>query len=92
MSVDKLSYATVTQAAAATVKSGPAGLYGIIVTASTSGTVTVYDNTTASGTVLFTKSSLSVGDVIHFGGLGIAANNGIHVVCGGTATVNVMFT
>ena len=89
---DKLSYATVTQAAAATVKSGPAGLFGIVVTASTSGSVTIYDNTTASGTVLFTKSSLAVGEVIEFAGLGIAANSGLHVVCGGTTTVNILYT
>lgn len=88
---DKLSYANVTQAAAATIKSGPAGLYGLTVTVSTAGTVTIYDNTSAAGTVLFTKSSLAVGEVIHFGGLGIAAKNGLHVVCGGTATVNILY-
>lgn len=89
---DKLGYVQVTQAAASQVKTGPAGLFGIVVVASTSGTVTVYDNTAASGTVLFTKSSLAVGEVIQFGGQGIAANNGLHVVCGGTATVNVLYT
>ncbi len=88
---NRVGYANVTQAAASTVKSGPAGLYGIVVTASTSGTVTVYDNTAASGTVLFTKSSLAVGDVIHFGGNGMAAKNGLHVVVGGTGTVNVLY-
>lgn len=87
----KLSYANVTQAAAATIKTGPAGLWGLTVTASSSGTVTIYDNTSATGTVLFTKSSLAVGDVIHFGGVGIAAKNGLHVVCGGTCTVNVIY-
>jgi hypothetical protein len=92
MTSNKLSYANVTQAAAATVKTGPAGLFGLIVTASTSGTVTVYDNTAASGTVLFTKTTLAVGEVIHFGGLGIAAKNGLHVVVGGTGTVNILYT
>ena len=92
MVVDKIGYKTVTQAAAATVKTGPAGLFGIVVTASTAGTVTVYDNTAASGTVLFTKTALSVGDVIQFGGVGIAAKNGLHVVVGGTGTVNVLYT
>lgn len=85
-----VGYSTVTQAAAATVKSGPAKLFGVVVTASTAGTVTIYDNTAASGTVLFTKSSLAVGDVIHFGGTAIAAKLGLHVVCGGTATVVVL--
>lgn len=92
MTSNKLSYASVTQAAAATIKTGPAGLFGIIVTASTSGTVTVYDNTAASGTVLFTKTTLAVGEVIQFGGLGIAAKNGLHVVVGGTGTVNILYT
>lgn len=85
-----VGYTTVTQAAAATVKTGPAKFCGLTVTVSTAGTVTIYDNTAASGTVLFTKSSLAVGDVIHFGGIGIAAKNGLHVVCGGTATVVVL--
>ena len=87
----RLGYAVVTQAAGVLVKGSPAGFYGLTVTASTSGTVTVYDNTAASGVVLFTKSSLAVGDVIHFGGPGIAAKNGLYVVCGGTATVNILY-
>jgi hypothetical protein len=91
MSLAYVGYKNVTQAAAATVKSGPAKFYGFIVTASSSGTVTIYDNTSATGTVLFTKASLAAGDVVHFGGVGMAANNGLHVVCGGTATVNVMY-
>lgn len=91
MTVAYISYANVTQAAAATIKAGPAKLFGLTVTASSSGTVTIYDNTSATGTVLFTKSSLAVGDVIHFGGLGIAAKNGLHVVVGGTCTVNVLY-
>lgn len=91
MSLAYVGYKKVTQAAAATLKTGPAKLFGLTVTASSSGTVTIYDNTAASGTVLFTKSSLAVGDVIHFGGVGVAASNGLHVVCGGTATVNVMY-
>ena len=91
MSLAYVGYANVTQAAASTIKTGPAKFYGLTVTVSTSGTVTIYDNTSAAGTVLFTKSSLTVGDVIHFGGPGIAAKNGLHVVCGGTATVNVFY-
>ena len=92
MSVEKVGYRNVTQAAAVTVKSGPAGLFGIVVTASTAATVTVYDNTVASGTVLYTKTALAVGESINFGGIGIAAKNGLHVVVGGTGTVNVLYT
>lgn len=91
MSVQYVSYATVTQAAASQVKTGPTKFFGLTVTVSTGGTVTIYDNTAASGTVLFTKSSLAVGDEIDFGGIAIAAKNGLHVVCGGTATVNILY-
>lgn len=92
MTLAYVGYKQVTQAAAATVKTGPAKLFGIVVVASTSGTITIYDNTAASGTVLFSDATLTAGDVVHFGGIGLAANNGLHVVCGGTAaTVNVMY-
>ena len=91
MAIERIGYANVTQAAGTTIKSGPAAFYGLTVTTSTAGTVTIYDNTAASGTVLFTKSSLVVGEVVNFGGVAIAAKNGLHVVCGGTATVNVLY-
>lgn len=86
-----VQYKQVTQAAAATVKSTTGDLYGVVVNSSSSGTITVYDNTAASGTVVFTAASLSAGQVIHFGGCGIRCGNGIHVVVGGTATLNVLY-
>lgn len=92
MSAEKIGYKQVTQAAAVQVKTGPAGFFGLTVVASTSASVTVYDNTSAAGTVLYTKSSLAVGEVIHFGGKAYAANNGLHVVVGGTGTVNIHYT
>lgn len=92
MSLAYVGYRQVTQASAVTVKSGPAKFFGIVVVASTSGTITIYDNTSAAGTVLFSDATLTAGDVVHFGGLGVAAANGLHVVCGGTAaTVNVLY-
>jgi hypothetical protein len=91
MSLAFVGYRAVTQAAAATVKTGPAKLYGVVVTASTAGTIDIYDNTSAAGTKLFSKTALALGEVIHFGGVGIAAGNGLHVVCGGTASCNILF-
>lgn len=85
-----VSVTNVTQAAAATVKAIAGEFYGIVVLSSTAGTVTVYDNTAASGKVLFTKAALAAGEVIHFGGCGLKAAVGLHVVVGGTASVNVM--
>lgn len=92
MIAPKLGYAEVTQAAPTAISTGPSGLYGITVTASTGGTITIYDNTSAAGTILFTKTGLSVGETIHFGGLGIAAKNGLYVSPGGTCTVIVLYT
>lgn len=68
---------------------GPRGLYGIISTV-TGGAVTIYDNTSAAGTILYTKT-LTVGDVIHFGGLGIRAKNGLFLVVA-AGTVNVIYS
>lgn len=83
MIAPKISYQSV--ATGTLVKTGPAGLYYIISTV-TGGAITVYDNTAASGTILYTKT-LTVGDVIHFGGLGIAAKNGLYVSITGTAVI-----
>jgi len=38
------------------------------------------------------QGAVKSGDVIQFGGVGIAAKNGLHVVVGGTGTVNVLYT
>lgn len=88
--VAPLQYKQCTQAAATQVRTGKALFCGLTVNSSTSGTITVYDNTSAAGTVIFTKASLAAGEVIHLGGAGIQCNNGIHVVIDGTATVNVL--
>ena len=84
----KISYKNQGTTAGVQIKTGPAGLYGIISTV-TGGACTIYDGTSTSGTILFTKT-LAVGDVIQFGGIGIAANNGLFIAV--TGTVNVLYT
>lgn len=82
---DKLGYKVVTNETLV-IKPTPAGFFGLSVTGA--GNVTVYDNATAgSGVVLYTKTGAAAGDVVHFGGNGIAANNGLTVVTTGTAVV-----
>ena len=88
MIADKLGYFNQGTTAGVLIKSGPAGLFGIVSTV-TGGAVTIYDNTSAAGTILYTKT-LAVGDVVHFGGLGIAAKLGLFIVV--TGTVNVLYT
>lgn len=88
MNCDKLGYKQIVNTTTV-VKPTPAGLFGIIVVGA--GNVTAYDNASAaSGTVLYTKTGAAAGDVVHFGGNGIAANSGLTVVT--TGTVNVLYT
>lgn len=88
MMCDKLGYKVVNNATVV-IKPTPAGFFGLSVTGA--GDVTVYDNASAaSGTVLYTKTGATAGDTVHFGGNGIAANNGLTVVS--TGTVVVLYT
>ena len=88
MMSDKLGYQVVNNTTT-TIKPTPAGFFGLSVTGA--GNVTVYDNASAgSGVVLYTKTGATAGETVHFGGNGIAANNGLTVVT--TGTVVVLYT
>lgn len=88
MMCDKLGYREVSNTTTV-VKATPAGLFGLSVTGA--GDVTVYDNASAgSGTVLYAKTGATLGETVHFGGNGIAANNGLVVVT--TGKVVVLYT
>jgi len=85
---DKLGYVEVNNTTSI-VKPTPAGFFGLSVTGA--GNVTVYDNASAaSGTVLYTKTGAAAGETVHYGGNGIAANNGLTVVT--TGKVVVLYT
>lgn len=87
MIASKLGYFPVNNTTA-TVKAGPAGFFGLSVLGA--GNVSVYDNTTGSGTLICTKTGMVAGDQINFGGLGIACGKGITVVT--TGNVVALFT
>lgn len=91
---DKIGYKQVDQSAGVQVKKGPAGLFGLIVVNSTSGSVIIYDTDTGTptGNILYQKASLAQGADLIFSGIGMAAQKGLYVVVGGTATINVLFT
>jgi hypothetical protein len=86
-----LQYTQCTQAAAATIREGKALFNGFVCISSTSGTITVYDNTSATGTKIYENLAISAGQLVSLYEAGIVCKNGIHVVVGGTATVNVLF-
>lgn len=74
------------------VKARKGEFYGIVVIASASGLITIYDNASAgSGTKLYEKT-MAAGDVVTFGGLGIAASNGLYMtLVSGTITANILY-
>jgi hypothetical protein len=88
MIADRLGYIEVSNTTTP-VKASPAGFFGLSVTGA--GDVTVYDNASAgSGTVIYAKTGAAMGDTVHFGGNGIAANSGLTVVT--TGKVIVLYT
>lgn len=81
MIVPKLSYFKQAGATAGvSIRNTPCGLNSITCTA-TGGTVTIYDGLSTSGTVIYSKA-LTAGEVVHWGGVSIAAKLGLYLVVG----------
>lgn len=74
--------------ATATVKDGAGVLGGIFCSTTSSGTVTVYDNTAASGTPIVATITLAAGT---FYRLPAAFATGLHVVIANTASITVFY-
>lgn len=89
MYADKLGYHNQSTTAGAQIKTGPAGFFGVDCTI-TGGTVSIYDGTSTSDTLLFSRT-MAVGDVAHFGGKGFAAKKGLFIVVS-AGTFNVLYT
>ena len=75
-------------ATSTTVKTGAGRLSRIVVVLGT-GAITAYDNTAASGTVLWTKAAVVVGDIYE---IDIPATTGITVTVAASTTANVVYT
>jgi hypothetical protein len=82
-------YRVFTAGAAGAAKPEPGWLSRVIVTATLTGTLTIYDNpTTAAGNVLFTIATPAAGAIYD---IRIPATRGIWVVPGSAGTVNVVY-
>lgn len=93
MALEKVGYSVVESGTAKQVKTGPSGLFGVTMTEGTGGTVTVYDDVGGTAVVLVAKGTVSIGDTIHFGGIGLAASKGLYVVVSGVGVkMNVLYT
>lgn len=74
--------------ATATIKTGAGTLVGMYVNSTTSGTIKLYDNTSAAGTVINNTITPAVG----YHDLGNAAFSiGLHAVIGGTLDVTLYY-
>ncbi len=77
-------------AASALIKTGAGNIYGIIINSHTSGTIKLWDNTAASGTVICETITLAVGERwIPF--WGASFGTGLYVTIGGTANITVVY-
>lgn len=74
--------------ASALVKNGAGWLGGWLVNSSTSGTLTIYDNTAASGTIVVNAIPLTAGQYIPFPSI---MGKGIYAVIGGTADITILY-
>jgi len=93
MALEKVGYSVVESGTAKQVKTGPAALFGVTMTGGIGGTVTVYDDVGGTAVVLVAKGTMSIGDTIHFGGIGLAASKGLYAVVSGTGVkMNVLYT
>lgn len=94
MALEKIGYANITTLSGPTqLKAGPSGFFGFSVSVGTAVSIAVYDGTSTSGTLLYTKANHVAGDVVHFGGIGIAAGSGLYIIVGGSGSaVNFLYT
>ena len=74
------------------VKSGAGTLYGIVVNSHTSGTIKVWDNTSAATTVIFNTITFAAGSgiVLNFP-QGVSFNTGLYIEKGGTIDYTILY-
>lgn len=76
--------------ATATLKTGSGVLKGVVINSHSSGTIKIYDNTSAAGTVKFNTITFAAGERwIPF--FKTSFDIGCHVVVGGTADLTFVF-
>lgn len=86
---DAVKYANITADTA--VKSGAGTFYGFIVNSHTSGTLKVWDNTSAATTVLMNTYTFAAGSSEHLFPMGISFNTGLYADIGGTVDITILY-
>lgn len=89
-SIDGAKYTNGTTSQA--IKSGNGIVYGIIVNSHTSGTIKLWDNTSAASTVLCNTITLASGpQVLNFPASGVSFNTGLFITVGGTIDYTIIW-
>lgn len=70
------------------VKTGEGFIYGVLVTASTGGSIKLWDNTTGSGTVILDTMAVLAGDFVP---CPVEFTTGLYLDVTGTVTVTVFY-
>lgn len=73
------------------VKSSAGTLYGIIVNSHTSGTIKLWDNTSAASTVLMNTFTVPSGSQVYTFPQGISFNTGLFITVGGTIDYTILY-
>jgi hypothetical protein len=73
------------------IKSGVGVLKGIVVNSHSSGTVKIYDSTSATGIVLMNTFSFPAGSGVYNFADGINFNTGLYIAVGGTLDCTVIY-
>lgn len=77
--------------ASALVKTGTGKVYGVIVNSNTSGTIKLWDDVTATGTVLVNTYTFASGSSVVTFPEPLNFTTGLYATIGGTADVTVVF-
>lgn len=89
MDVDSVKYLNGTTSQA--VKSTKGSFYGVIVNSHTSGTLKLWDNTSAAGAVLVNTFTFTAGSGIYTFPRGISFNTGLFATVGGTLDYTILY-
>lgn len=73
------------------VKSAPGALYGVMVNSHTSGTIKLWDNTSAATTVLLNTITFAAGPQLLSFPQGVSFNTGLFITVGGTIDYTVLY-
>lgn len=77
-------------AASALIKTGAGQIYGVIINSHTTGTLKLWDNTAASGTVICETISFAAGER-WIPLMGATFGTGLYATIGGTANITILF-